>query len=672
MDTRAAMKRTVKQNRRATSLVEVLVVLVILLIGVFAVIRVFPLGFTFLRNSESRLRSTRLAHGLIEKIQSEAANLPDAVTYSYFNWNGSRFVRQFIMDEDPDDLSSDPSNPYYNDINKFRYIVGEPVKIGLPTPLAATTGSVYMLKLGPIYMDDLVGNPEQAPGNNLVDRNYFNMFLAVNSAPLNVSSGSHRVDPAFYRTRLAGPQNCLVDENEDNNGGAWILFYPSTSTNERVFRVRYTRVVNDHDDTTVDPVVAMDESITVLPGEYVWKPITQVGADDSILAGSVVVTREFARLPLSGTWSADDPYEYKLLTPNLTPSGSAVAGAPRANPGIIVFNPAGARHGRGQDPFKAYVDYAVLDWHIIHDDRDVPAVSAGSDGEVPVRTTLTRLKSLDYVNPDNTFYEGIFPAGDINPNNNTDIMVIRLDTGAVLNAAQNGRPGDYGLLKAPATAAAQRALDYWINSDPKTGGYANGVIYVNSNTVPVGTPIRILYKAEGEWGVALTKPVATYRETSATWVGTWANISLDPADPLQDRFMSTGMPDQYWRATTAGGIAELYFARTELNKSVVVTLQARSSATGSWRRSSPLQIAINTPNQVSVGSNNNVNVASVDIGKYLRHLGWDGDPANWNVAGGTIKGATAKSRVIWKDALDRNAPWRIQDLDTYLTQATLK
>ena len=673
MNTTTAMDKQIKQNRRArsraraSSLVEVLVVLVILLIGVFAVIRVFPLGFTFLQNSESRMRSTQLAHGMIEKVQNEAANLPNAIVYSYFTGAPGSYTRRFVLDEDPDDLSGDPDSSYYKDINKFRYIVGEPAKIGLPTPTTYTAGSIYMPKFGPIFIDSTVGDPTNAPTND-ASRKYFNLFLAVNSAPLNVSGGSSQVTPEFYRNRLAGPQSCLVDENQDGNGGAWILFYPSGS--ERVFTIRYTKLTDNLDDEA-NSAVAMTEEITVGAGEFVWKQIPGVGANDVILSRSEVVTREFTRLARGTAWDQEDPYQYQLISENMDQASAQST----ANPGIIAFNPIGARFGSGQNPFRAYVDYAALDWHIIHDDRDVPAVSAGSNNEIPVRTTLTRIKSLDYINPDNTFYEGIFQSDAINPNANTDILVIRLDTGAILNFGKdvdgdgtpdfNGRPGDYGLLKAG--GATQQDLDFWVNTESKTGSYATGLIYINSSLVPPGTPIRILYKASGDWGVALTKAMATYRETASTWPDTWTNVSLDPLDATQDRYTDTSLPDKFWKASAAN-VGQLYFARTELNKSVVVSFLVRSSATASWQQSQPMQVAIDTPANYGV---NNVQVAYADVTKRLKGLGWDGDPDHWRVAG-TIKGATAKSRVIWKDSLEKNAPWRIQDLDTYLTQAVLQ
>lgn len=669
MKTRAAVDQTNKQYRRASSLVEVLVVLVILLIGVFSVVKVFPIGFTYLRNNESRMRSTRLAHALMEKVQNEAANLPEALCYSYFTGASGSLIRQFVVDEDPDDLSGDPTNPYYKDVNKFRFVVGEPVKIGLPTPTAMATGSIYIAKFGPIYMDRAITQSATYP-QTAAERNYSKLFLAVNSAPLNITYGFKQVDPNLYQGRLTGPQNCVIDTNEDENGGAWILFYPSPR--DRTFKMRYSKLVNDHDDndiTPLDDVMAMTVEITVPANVFAWLPIPGVLPDDTIQTGSEVVTREFDRLPLSGassTWDPEDPYQFKIISPNI----DAASATSVTNLGIIAFNPAGARFvNNGQDPFKAYLDYAALDWHIIHDDRDVPAVIPGSDGEIPFRTTLTRLKSLDFINPDNTFYEGIFPGGDTNPLLNTDILVVRLDTGGILNQAQNGRPGDYGLLKAgdPANSAANQ--DYWANTDPKTGSYSTGTFYINNNKVPAGTPIRIFYKAQGEWAVSLNKAMATYRETTASWLGTLINVSLDASDASQDRFVDASLPDKFWRVEN-GGAGALYFARTELNKSVVVTLQTRATATSPWKRTQPLQIVIDTPDTVTVGGNA-VRVGYADVTKHLKRLGWDGVHDNWGVVG-TIKGVSAKSRVIWKDGLEKNAPWRIQDLDTYLTQGVLQ
>lgn len=653
---------------RATSLVEVLVVLVILLIGVFAIIRVFPLGFVYLGTSENRMRANALVHNGAEQVKSDVANLPDAVCYSFFSQTapGGPFQRSFIVDTDPDDLTGDVANPYYSDVNKFRFIKGEPVKIGLPTPNAFSAGGgfTYMLKMGPIYMDPTVGNPANAP-TTLAEQAYYNLFLAVNSAPLTITeagSGGGTFSPNFYRGFLRTPQDCVADLNEDGSGGAWVLVSPSSQP--RIFTARYIKLDNDHDDNPFDgPGTLIEEQLTVAPNAFAWIKLqgtvaTPFGPDDAVQQGSLVITREFTRLPSGANWHADDPYEYKLITQNLD---AAAGGNSVANLGIVAFNPSGSRFsvsGSGsQDPFKAYIDYAVLDWHIIHDDRDVPTVNTGSNGEVPIRTTLTRLKSLDTVNPDNTFFEGIFPPIDTLQTSNTDIMIVRLDTGAILNAAQNGRPGDYELLKA--NQPAQQTLDYWANTEPRKGSYATGVFYINANNVPFGTPLRILYKAQGEWGTSLNKAFTLYRvsNTSPVW-------SLDP---ITGNFISPTLPDVCW-TVTAGTSALLYFPRTELNKAVTAVFEVLVA--GKWHRTPSVQISIDTPATWDMGGNP-ADVAAVEVTKYLRRVGWDGTANTWRVSG-NLRGVSVKNRVIWKDGLERNSPWRIQDLDTYLTQGTLQ
>jgi type II secretory pathway pseudopilin PulG len=185
-----------RRKRQATSLVEVLVVLVILLIGVFAVIRVFPLGFQFLQASESKTKSIRLAHNEMERLKNDAANLPDAIRYAHYDANGVHF----IADEDSDNLIGAAGNPYFQDVNKFRYVQNEPVKIGLPTPGVFGSGFVYMMKFGPVYLDATVGNPDNAP-TTLDALKYYSYFLNVKSAPLGPArQGDRRADPNLFRT----------------------------------------------------------------------------------------------------------------------------------------------------------------------------------------------------------------------------------------------------------------------------------------------------------------------------------------------------------------------------------------------------------------------------------------------------------------------------------------
>jgi hypothetical protein len=137
------------------------------------------------------------------------------------------------------------------------------------------------------------------------------------------------------------------------------------------------------------------------------------GTSKPILPGSVRVYRLFTRVTAGGgtiSWNppanvgdAVDPYQYALLSTNFPNSKFA-------NLGRIAFHPSAASYGQrnaaGQQAFTAYIDYSVLDWHILREDREVPySVTTNTDTAIPVRATLGNWKRAGDPNPDNTLYE---------------------------------------------------------------------------------------------------------------------------------------------------------------------------------------------------------------------------------------------------------------------------
>ncbi|MBV9852445.1 MAG: prepilin-type N-terminal cleavage/methylation domain-containing protein, partial [Armatimonadetes bacterium] len=66
-------------RQRGTSLVEVLVVLVILVLGIFSIARLFPGGFIAVRNAENSTFADRLGQGQLEGLKQNNAFLLDAV-----------------------------------------------------------------------------------------------------------------------------------------------------------------------------------------------------------------------------------------------------------------------------------------------------------------------------------------------------------------------------------------------------------------------------------------------------------------------------------------------------------------------------------------------------------------------------------------------------------------
>ena len=83
--------------------------------------------------------------------------------------------------------------------------------------------------------------------------------------------------------------------------------------------------------------------------------------------------------------------------------------------GTIAFNPRLA----GQ---QVSISYLAYDWHIIHEDQDVPDTPG-----TPIRLTLNHMKRVGDVQSDQTIYNGIFRSSDASVP--YDVVLMDTDTG---------------------------------------------------------------------------------------------------------------------------------------------------------------------------------------------------------------------------------------------------
>ncbi len=646
----------IRKKRRpqyGTSLVEVLIVMVILLIGIFAVIRVFPLGFQYMKNAENRSVSTRLANQLLESVRNDEANLPESVTFSFFEATG---IRRTVAGFGPDyDLLTDiertsaldGTNPFYRDLNLYRYVTGERVKVPLPTVVGALSGSIYTVKLGPIYMDPAFGDPTSVlnPAQQVAAEQY----LKVTGAPMvgtQVESNTGTANPSDFSGFLRTVNNYVIDYGSDNTQ-AYLLV--SAADHDRTLLVSFTKE-NGASAQTLE-----DVPVTIPMNTFGWVLIP--GGID-LIPGTETVKQRFERIAAGAGWDDDNPYQYKLVRPNIS-DGAALT---FANIGMVAFNPVGATSAEAGQSFSAYVDYAVLDWHIIRDDREVPSSTTGTAGDVPVRLSVQKVKPSGEENLDGSEYVGVFPSND--PTANSDIVVVRLDTGVPLTR------GDYAL-----RATTDVNSDFWINNEGRSNdsSYGSGVIYVNTNRVPRGTPIRILYKGMAEWGVSLSKAVANYKSVPLpqNLLEAWDHDADATTDP-----MPIGSAGNF-SYLTQSGVEYLIFNDCELNKSATAVFEY-TDTTGSLVRTPAAQFTLGTelelPNVPTTQQNHmpsgvtDWKFVATDVTKFMP--GRD-TTKPWRVVG-TIKGVSVKSRVIWKDSVSRKARWRIQDMDSELTQRQLQ
>ena len=70
-------------NRKGTSLVEILVVMLVLLVGIMTILQLIPTGFRVVRAAERQPNDTKLAQAEIERWKNMPGNLPDGILPIY-------------------------------------------------------------------------------------------------------------------------------------------------------------------------------------------------------------------------------------------------------------------------------------------------------------------------------------------------------------------------------------------------------------------------------------------------------------------------------------------------------------------------------------------------------------------------------------------------------------
>ncbi len=444
---------------RGISLIEVLVVMVVLTIGILTVVRLFPVGFFVNKQTEARTLASRLASQELSRYSTAQATLMDAVLPTVIVQDPSSPTGYYIkvdLDTTPDDMST-PSvvapgiDPYYvSGINRIRWIRGETVRIPNPSPLGGgVRGSVYVLSSGPAF-----DYPGLDANNVPVDS------IVVTGAPLRRSVQSSEDPNGPYLRNL---WQYAIDYDD-----GLIAFYPAPYN--RVYKITYSYHGPNGDISTVAA-----QQIGVPAGVYpVWQPIYAPGGR-TIVPGSDTVSREFVRLPYPPAFSSD-PYEYAVLprTPQV---------APYATVGVLIFNPRGRdyveRSAYGNVPLTAKIDYNVLDWHIIRDDRPLP-------GGPPytVRLTLKNIKRVGEYESDQRKYTGIWRDPASPP---VSVLIYNLSNGEEVPASEYTVNYKDGIV---------------------TFSDAYGDAYRMRNESPT---FRFYYKAHGDWGVQIQKAAASYR-----------------------------------------------------------------------------------------------------------------------------------------------------------------
>lgn len=607
-----------RSDRSGTSLIEVLVTLVVFLVGMVSVLRMFPGGFLSMRQTENSTLAHRLAQAEIERWEGRSANLPSGIL-PYGRFSSSAKANSVLSDIDPANLTDPilPGQYYYSDVNKFRRIIGEATRIPVPSASNWNAGSIYILGYSPIAVDNTDPRPLIIYGGEMTRK------------PL--PSDLRNLELKWYNEYAIDYKQALL----------YVKPFPGHA---RKFNLTYSYWADaggmklntvmdpfdpkdrDHPGITIDPPTAqqIDDGyqIVVIP-DLLGNPVYNTTGFNGIDEGSDSLHREFEELIHTAPWSNTDPYEFKLV---------------RTVSGVVAFNPLGYGYmemtSRGREPLTAHIDYTVLDWHIIREERKLPDVF-NSAADQDLKLTLRFIKKAgETMEADGSVYGGLAPDG---PNYLTyDILAVDVETGRVYSKDS---------LTADGTPV------FIVN-------YKDGVLRFDPDFIETslndptaqspfqGKTFRIYYQADGDFALQPFKAYDVYRRSYAP--------------PLDYR-------QYYFAESSPGTFGRMYFPRCYAGCTVAVDYSYRvnGETIDRYANGETYQISEDTE---QVGEKE---YCYIDLLATLQSIYGGGADITFQRIS-KVYGTSVGARVVWRETGRRlrAGSWRRIDLQTYLTRAS--
>ncbi|MCE5200400.1 type II secretion system GspH family protein [bacterium] len=493
-------------GKRGTTLVEILVVMVILLVGIMTVIQMFPTGFGVVKIAESRTIATRLAQQELERWKNMTANLPTGILpIDDDETNGINILNGQYPASDYASFIKRGENWVRGNVLNIRWILGETTAIPAPgyyqTANGTGFGARYTLAFSPIdvYSD---GRGEL-------------QGLVIRSGDLRRINARDRFSPPMLRRgqyaiyymsgkpyfRIAFPTDAGA---MDRTYYVSYSYWAARNGAEPVLMSMVDQRVNitfDNTNTDTDKYNYnggwIDVDIKGVPTGYT--PIEVEPNTDTCARG-------FVEVPVFD----NDPYEYQLADPIL---------------GVISFNPTG--HGAyeytatGKRPIEARIDYRIYDPRILREDRTIPE-PATAKSKIPIKLALRFILDAGESgnlhdgtptdNPDEPTFEGLMrgingrpilgrevgtQVGDdtVGLMIPTSMLIIDLATGLRVDMSDVKINYITGTVKLPQTA---NLIDWHADTQ------------VENASLP-GRHIRFFYRADGDWSVQCQKAYATYQ-----------------------------------------------------------------------------------------------------------------------------------------------------------------
>lgn len=522
-------RRTNRALRPGTSMVELLVVIVIFLIGILAVVQIFPRGFQIISVTKNKTVLDALARAEMERVRGRPDQLPEQILPTGYLFSAGVVVITADPNNNPNNLG-----PYTNRIdqngnildgvgnvlgnwgylsggNNVRRIIGEGGPVPAPRRVGALVGGLMVLQFAPIVFNPSYQSLFQVYGPDMVRR--------FGDPPPSV-----RRDYEYF-----------VNLDDTNSAEIWL---PANPAKARSFRLAMTAWINNGTRTFRREVI--DATVPVPAGiGYYQVPLAgyaglQVGETFvGVEYDSVRAARNFDRVLAYSS----DPYEFQMLDETL---------------GLILFNPRGynyvERRANGRRiPLTARVNYDVYDWRIVRDEFRI-----ADSSPVEQRLKLGNLRVKPSNGPDGKLWQGlnVTVSDEAGGTENREFLILDLDTGGIFSKTAFTLDGSIGLVT-------------FLDSDANPANGVQGGIILPGQNAPTqmtisGRNVRCLYMGVGEWTVQVSKAASTYRGTSG--------------NPGVAEYYAGGAGMFYNGAPLAPGesLTRIYFAPMEVGKRVTI------------------------------------------------------------------------------------------------------
>jgi len=621
---RASLAARMAGSQGGFTLIEVLVALIILGVGMYAAIAIFPTGFAAMEYNRNVTKAARLADGEIQRWKARAASLPEAIVAQ----DAAGAVQ---VDYSLDRLEFDSANPNWQPNATWapRTIVGETIVIPSPRGGAQHEVPLYVLTMSPLDHD----NPRLVV--------YSTPYQEVTSESELATDGDHQ---QFYvvptlQPGVDGPHIHLkLDTVPDTDPGDPNIPPPrSVRVDYSYYRARRSSGGDIVSQEVVQVLGELHDNIAAGTNEVILLNGANAAerADvQGVVPGSVKVYEAFTQVA-----NPTNSGEFGIADREGTPTGFGLV------TGVLRFAPADA--GR-----TVRVDYQVADWQILRQEQ-TPTRNVGANGDVRYTITvlgapIRRFSDLRPPrSPDPVYLDSIPGVGYV------DVVAVNLDTGRALYGS------DQVTERTPGPA----------DPNPYYGtfrvDYLNGVCVLAENGVGndrLGHPWRIMYRSLDDWTVQVSKAAEAY--VPDTWASGRADQQYGTGVTYNADTRVLTATFTFARAITPGGVR-----CSEAGKMVVMDYTyGYTDSGGAYRRAMVHGALHRIPEDGQL-----VITHQLPAGATL--VTYDDGTVDFTV--NSVRGASLRARAIWigkgastaeggEPVNERMFP---QDIETFLTRS---